>query len=194
MNNRELLILGIRGIPAKHGGFETFAENLALYLVKRGWKVTVYCQESKPEYSGMGETNWKGIKRVHIPVAGEGAKATVAFDLISVKEACRRHGLVLTLGYNTALFNLLLRFKRRTNLINMDGVEWKRDKWKWYEKAWLYINERAGCLLGDHLIADHPEIKNHLLSRVKGAKVTMIPYGARDVTSADGNRTTRTRK
>lgn len=185
MNNRELLILGIRGIPAKHGGFETFAENLALYLVERDWKVTVYCQESKPEYTLMTESIWKGIKRIHIPVEGKGARATVAFDLFSVQRACRRPGLVLTLGYNTAVFDLLLRFKRRTNLINMDGVEWKRDKWKWYEKAWLYINERAGCLIGDHLIADHPEIKNHLLSRVKAAKITMIPYGARDVTSAD---------
>eukprot|EP01036_Dinobryon_divergens_P048835 gene48835-65485_t len=36
--------MGIRGVPAHHGGFETFAEYLALYLRDRGWKVTVYCQ------------------------------------------------------------------------------------------------------------------------------------------------------
>src|SRR5207253_2564250 len=32
-----VLILGIRGIPAAHGGFESFAEKLALFLVKRHW-------------------------------------------------------------------------------------------------------------------------------------------------------------
>ena len=45
MNQNKLSILGIRGIPANHGGFETFAEKLALYLVGRKWKVTVYCQD-----------------------------------------------------------------------------------------------------------------------------------------------------
>ncbi|MEE4465772.1 DUF1972 domain-containing protein, partial [Azotobacter chroococcum] len=42
----KLNILGIRGVPAQHGGFESFAEKLALYLVGQGWQVTVYCQES----------------------------------------------------------------------------------------------------------------------------------------------------
>ncbi|RIK81935.1 hypothetical protein DCC62_01035, partial [candidate division KSB1 bacterium] len=31
-----IAIMGIRGIPANYGGFETFAEHLATRLVKRG--------------------------------------------------------------------------------------------------------------------------------------------------------------
>jgi hypothetical protein len=31
--SRDLRILGTRGVPAAHGGFETFAEHLAPYLV-----------------------------------------------------------------------------------------------------------------------------------------------------------------
>ena len=42
---KHILILGTRGVPAAHGGFETFAERYALYLVERGWRVSVYCQE-----------------------------------------------------------------------------------------------------------------------------------------------------
>jgi glycosyltransferase involved in cell wall biosynthesis len=188
---KRLIITGIRGIPASHGGFETFAENLALYLVDKGWQVTVYCQESKAERDGVSESNWRGIRRIHIPVASEGAKATVLFDFLSVKHAMTQQGLILTLGYNTALFNLGFRIKGRYNLINMDGIEWKRDKWTWYEKAWLYFNERAGCLIGNHLIADHPEIKNHLVTRVDDDNVTMIPYGARRVSDADVSLLTR---
>ncbi len=41
-----LRILGCRGVPAAHGGFETFAERLSLSLVKRGWRVIVYCQNN----------------------------------------------------------------------------------------------------------------------------------------------------
>jgi hypothetical protein len=44
-SNKHIRILGTRGAPAAHGGFETFAEHLAIYLVRRGWQVTVYCQQ-----------------------------------------------------------------------------------------------------------------------------------------------------
>ena len=180
----ELIILGTRGIPAKHGGFETFAEKIALYLVhKSNWNVTVYCQ-----VYGNGEItedNWNGIKRVHIPIKSKGALSTVLFDLKSVIHSFKKRKLILTLGYNTAVFNILFRLVRVKNIINMDGLEWKREKWTLNERIWLYINERAGCLIGNHLIADHPEIKKHLLSRVNTNKITMIPYGANFVESAN---------
>lgn len=185
---KRILITGIRGVPASHGGFETFAENLAVFLVEKGWQVTVYCQESGTETSEISESVWHGVRRVHIPVKGEDAKATIVFDYLTVKHASKQPGLVLTLGYNTAIFNLLFRLKEKKNLINMDGVEWMRDKWKWYEKVWLYFNERAGYLIGNQLIADHPEIQKHLMSRVSDSKITMIPYGARDVLHAEEKR------
>jgi len=53
------------------------------------------------------------------------------------------------------------------------------------ESAWLYLNERAGCWLGNHLIADDPEIKAHLATRVADSKITMIPYGADRIDNAD---------
>lgn len=184
---KKLIITGIRGVPATHGGFETFAENLALFLINRGWSVDVYCQESKTEYPDTFASEWRGVKRIHIPVHGKGAKATVLFDYLSIKHAAGMGGLVLTLGYNTAMFNILLRIKGMKNIINMDGIEWKRAKWSWYEKAWLYMNERAACLIGNHLIADHPVIAQHLGSRTRDSKISMIAYGARRVTSADAS-------
>lgn len=179
-------ILGTRGIPAQHGGFETFAESLSLYLVARGWAVTVYCQtEGEGE---IFEDHWQGIRRVHVPAPGSGSIGTVIFDWRSTVHACKEKGLVLTLGYNTAVFCLLYRLKGIVNLINMDGLEWKRKKWPWYAKAWLYLNERLGCWLGNHLIADHPAIKAHLATRVSPGKITMIPYGADPITTAEVSR------
>jgi glycosyltransferase involved in cell wall biosynthesis len=48
-------ILGTRGIPARYGGFETFAEELATRLAARGHTITVYCREKHPEtvYRGV---------------------------------------------------------------------------------------------------------------------------------------------
>jgi len=181
-NNKKLNILGIRGIPANHGGFETFAEAYSLYLVDRGWDITVYCQEE-----GKGkvyESIWNNINRVHIPVSKEGPLGTIIFDFKCVIHSLKKPGLILSLGYNTAIFNILFPLFKRPNIINMDGIEWKRGKWGKLAKLWFRINEWIGCKVGDHLIADNPEIKTHL-SRIKSPDhITMIPYSAELVTSA----------
>jgi len=182
---RHLRILGTRGVPAAHGGFETFAEQLALFLVKHGWQVTVYCQEE-----GVGpvvEDTWRGVHRVRMPVAGAGAAGTVMFDLLSTLHASKSKGLILTLGYNTAVFCTLYRLKGLRNVINMDGIEWQRQKWGTVAKTWFWLNDWAGCLLGNHLVADHPQIQRHLNTRVRPSKISTIPYGADTVLAANAS-------
>jgi glycosyltransferase involved in cell wall biosynthesis len=176
MTTKTLRILGTRGVPAAHGGFEAFAEHLALYLVERGWRVIVYCQED-----GTGpvfEDTWRGVERVRMPVDAPGPKGTILFDWQATRHAAKHRDLCLTLGYNTAVFCSLLRLKGVPNLINMDGIEWSRAKWGGVAKTWFWMNDWAGCWLGNHLVADHPEIKQHLSSRVNPDKVTTIAYGA----------------
>lgn len=179
---KTLRILGIRGVPAAHGGFETFAEHLALYLVDRGWRVIVYCQEdgARAEWQDV----WQGIERIHIPVRHGGSLGTIVFDWKATAHASGHSDLCLTLGYNTAVFCARLKFKSVPNVINMDGIEWSRAKWGLAAKTWFWLNEGAGCWLGDHLIADHPKIKEHLERRVSGSKITVIPYGADLIESA----------
>lgn len=179
---RTLRILGTRGVPARHGGFETFAEDLARHLVGSGWQVTVYCQGE-----GIGPIHadeWEGIQRVWIPVRQPGAVGTIVFDWKATRHAARERGLCLTLGYNTAIFCLWLRMGRTANLINMDGLEWKRSKYGLPQRLWLLGNEVAGSWIGDHLIADHPEIARHLSRWTRPAKITTIPYGSRPVNEA----------
>lgn len=183
MSKKELVVLGIRGVPAGHGGFETFAEYLCPFLIAKGWKVTVYCQEDGE--GEMYESEWQGVKRIHIPVKNEGPLGTIIFDLKSVWHARKNKGLHLTLGYNTACFNIIQRLYGITNIINMDGIEWKRQKWGKIAKTWFWLNERFGCWFGNHLVADHPRIEDHLATRVSRNKITMIPYGGPDVSEAN---------
>ncbi|MDF1690582.1 MAG: DUF1972 domain-containing protein [Cycloclasticus sp.] len=179
----QLILMGIRGVPAQHGGFETFAEYLCKYLIDRNWVVIVYCQEDGggPIY----ESDWLGVKRIHIPVKRKGPLGTIIFDLRSVIHSLRYKGVFLTLGYNTAIFNVLYRLFGKYNIINMDGIEWKRQKWGRLAKCWFWLNERLGCWFGNHLVADHPHIENHLASRVSRRKITMIPYGGLKIAGAD---------
>lgn len=181
MKRKNISILGIRGIPANHGGFETFAEKLALYLVKNGWHVTVFCQEDSG--NKVEETYWKNILLVKIPINIKGSLGTIIFDFKAAVLANKyKNNIALTLGYNTAIFNLLIKLKGIKNIINMDGLEWKRRKYNFIQKLWLYLNEKAAVQIADHLIADNPGIENHLkLISPANKKITMIPYGS-DIT------------
>jgi glycosyltransferase involved in cell wall biosynthesis len=177
-----IAILGTRGIPARHGGFETFAERLALHLVRHDWDVTVYCQDERrgPILEGI----WQGIRLVRIAEPRTGALGTMIFDWKSTLHAARERATLLTLGYNTAIFCGWYRLRGKTNLMNMDGLEWQRAKWSLPARAWLYLNERLGCRFAQHLIADHPAIAAHLATRAPTRKITMIPYGADRVIEA----------
>lgn len=180
---RHIRILGTRGIPGRHGGFETFAEDLALHLVERGWSVTVYCQE---EGTGpIREDRWEGARLVRVPVRVGGGLGTIVFDWRCTRHAVQEDGLALVLGYNTALFSAAYRRRGIPNLLNMDGIEWRRQKYNLAERGWFYVNEWLGCLLADHLVADHPEIAARLAARTAARRVTTIPYGARTVEDAD---------
>jgi len=176
---KQLNILGIRGIPAAHGGFETFAARLAPWLVARGWDVTVYCQgdtriDADPQTPR--EDSWQGVKRVTFDTRREGPASTMEFDLACVRDVVKRPGIDLVLGYNTAIFNLRERFAGRRVVMNMDGIEWKRQKWSLPAKVWLFANEIMGYNLANLAIADHPEIARHLKRRGFKQPV-MIPYG-----------------
>lgn len=180
--HRHLNILGIRGVPAAHGGFETFAQGLALYLTKRGWTVNIYCQHDSRDCNAPENGTqdvWEGVNRTHIVVDGEGPFATVKFDLACTVNVLRRPGVDLVLGYNTAIFALLQRVSGRTVFMNMDGIEWRRDKWGKLAKVWFWLNE----FIGSHFcnpIADHPEIKVHL-ERHWAKNISVIPYGSEKI-------------
>jgi glycosyltransferase involved in cell wall biosynthesis len=178
-----LAILGIRGIPAAHGGFETFAERLAPELVRRGWDVVVYCQDDAGQ---GGPAAWNGVTLRHIRPRGRGSLGSVSFDLACLRDLRQeKRRLLLVLGYNTACLGVLPWLRGQRQLINMDGIEWRRPKWSWPIRLWFYGNERLACWLASELIADHPVIADHLATRTARRRIATIPYGADRVDTAD---------
>lgn len=181
-----ILILGSRGIPAAYGGFETFAERLAHYLVARGWRVGVYCQNDVDAVRQRFRTeHWKGIDLIQIEVAGGGPAATLKFDAYSVLDAGQRDAVNLVLGYNSAVLLPYLRLRGRKVLTNMDGIEWRRPKWSRAVRAWFWINEWIAAWSSQRLIADHPRIADHLATRRPRRSIATIPYGGDPITQRD---------
>jgi glycosyltransferase involved in cell wall biosynthesis len=180
---KHLNILGIRGVPAAHGGFESFAERLVPWMVQAGWRVTVYCQGS--ETGERYEDIWEGCRRVHIPVKADGPLGTIEFDVKSTMAAVKEKGVLLTLGYNTGFLSAYARLRGKTNIVNMDGIEWRRAKYTKIQQIYLWLNERIAAASGNILIADHPEIVRHHSTHASPTKISMIPYGSEKIEAAD---------
>jgi glycosyltransferase involved in cell wall biosynthesis len=176
-----VMIVGTRGIPAKHGGFESFAEDLSLFLTARGHSVTVYCHVDRA--SALKEDEWNGVHRVEIS-SPSNAIGSILYDWATTIRCARSQGVVLTLGYNTGVFSFIYRLRQIPNVMNMDGIEWKREKWSLPHRWWLWFNEWAGARFANHLVADHPEISVHLQRHTHAQKITVILYGADSVVSA----------
>lgn len=155
---------------------------MARHLVGRGWRVIVYCQ--LPGRGPIRTDTWEGIERVLVPIPTEGWLGTSRFDLVTIRHAARHRDVCLTFGYNTAVFNTWQRLKRIPNVINMDGIEWSRARWGRVRQGILWSNERVAMIVGDHLIADHPEIATYLERRAPARKITTITYGADAITQA----------
>lgn len=173
-----VLILGTRGIPAAHGGFETFAERFARYLADRGWRVGVYCQrEVERVRTRVSSRIWDGIELITVEVGLTGPAATLAFDAICAHDAARRGGVCLVLGYNGAVFLPYLRARGGRILTNMDGIEWRRPKWPLPVRAFFYVSEWIAAWSSHRLVADHPAIADHLAGRRSRRAIATIPYG-----------------
>lgn len=179
-------MLGTRGVPARHGGFETAVEQIGQELVRRGWRVVVYCQDEPEQTGKTGRPDtYRGMELVRIPERFRGPLGTIWFDAMALRHASEHRDVCLTFGYNTAILNGRLKRRGIPSIINMDGIEWKRERWSPSQRRFLKLNERLAARGADLLIADHPEIRKHLLSVADDDKLHTIAYGAAAVTSAD---------
>lgn len=180
-----LLILGTRGIPASHGGFETFAERLALFLVERGWNVGVYCQSEVWEVrKRFASRMWRGIELIDVEVTSTGPAGTLEFDAHCARHAAKRDGVCLVLGYNGAIVLPYLRLRGAKLITNMDGIEWRRAKWGRAVRAWFWMNEWIAAWSSQRLVADHPAIADHVATRRPRQAIVTIPYGGDPVYEA----------
>lgn len=172
MTNRPIYIVGVRGMPNRYGGFERLVEVLAPHLARSGRRVTVFCEgdETTPDRDW-----WNGVERRYIKRRHAGVAGTIRYDLQAFR-LVPRSAIVLIFGYGTALFQAILRARNIPHCVNMDGIEWQRDKWGSAAKAWLRLNERLATQMSDLLIADHPEIERDLHDRF-GVSAAMIAYG-----------------
>jgi len=171
----KIAIMGIRGIPANYGGFETFAENLSIRLVQKGHEVTVYGRTNIIDYR---QKYYKGVEIVLLPTISHKYFDTVAHTFLCVIHSLtRRYDVILICNSANAIFSFIPRLGRPRVAINVDGLEWQRDKWNVAGKLFYRISEFLATILSDQVVTDSIFIREYYLKRFKKFS-TYIPYGA----------------
>lgn len=176
-------IIGTRGIPNRYGGFEQCAEYLALGLVEKGHRVWVYNSHDH-EFKGK---EWNGVHIVHCydPEHKLGTAGQFVYDFNCFSDARRRgYDVLLQLGYTSSSIWYWRWPKKQVNIINMDGLEWKRSKYSKNVQRFLKFAEKLAAVHGDILIADSPGIQQHLHDAYHKSS-HFIPYGAEIFTQPD---------
>lgn len=180
-----LALLGCRGIPARYGGFETFAEELATRLVARGLEVTVYCEHPGARALARGPLprEHRGVRLEYVRVPRLGPARALLYDLLSLRRARADHEVVYMLGYGAGAFLGLGRRAGNEVWVNMDGLEWRRAKWGFLARAWLRRMERAALRAADRVVFDSAAVRAALCAALRPearpAREAVIEYGAR---------------
>lgn len=154
-------ILGTRGIPNRYGGFEQCAEYLAAGLVKKGHRVWVYNSHNH-EYQ---EKEWNGVEIIHCydPEHKLGTPGQFIYDLNCINDARKRnYDVLLQLGYTSNSIWYRRWPKYCSNVVNMDGLEWKRSKYSRQAQKFLKVAEKWAAQNGDVLVADSIGIQQYL--------------------------------
>lgn len=171
MNNK-VAIIGTVGLPAKYGGFETLTEHL---VENKGgeFDFLVYC--SKKAYPNGTDENIKAALK-YIPLEANGVQS-IPYDIWSILHALRKVDALLILGVSGCVILPFVKlFSNKKVIVNIDGLEWKRDKWGDFAKKFLKFSEKIAVKYADVVVADNKVIKQHVKNSY-GKDAKLIAYG-----------------
>ena len=166
-------IIGTVGVPACYGGFETLVENL---LDEKDEKnVTVYC--SSKSYKEQPNT-YKNANLKYIPLNANGVQS-IPYDIWSLLHATitSKADNILILGVSGAICLPFIRLFSKSNIVtNIDGLEWKRNKWNTWAKRFLKFSEKVAVKYSDVIVADNKGIADYVTQEY-GIASKVIAYG-----------------
>jgi glycosyltransferase involved in cell wall biosynthesis len=168
----KIAIAGTRGIPARYGGFETFAEELARRLVVRGHQVTVYCRQ---RYS---DSHYLGASLVYLPTVRHKYLDTLVHTALSTGHLFfHRPDAALYCNAANAVLTWMPRAAGVPVALNVDGLERNRKKWNILGRWWYQASEWLSTFCPNEIVTDAVEIERYYRERYRRSS-TMIPYGA----------------
>ena len=171
----KIALLGTRGVPASYSGFETCVEQLGQRLVQRGHEVSVYCRTHHISYSGA---TYKGMKLIKHGTIANKYLDTIVHSFFSSLHALKE-------GYDIGLYFIagnspvtwIPRLVGTKTIINVDGLDWKREKWPSFAKKYIQFAEFLATKLPNQMLTDSHVVQGYYEDRF-GVIPPYIAYGS----------------
>lgn len=170
-----IALLGTRGVPASYSGFETCVEQLGKRLVTRGHDVTVYCRSHHIKYEG---DTYEGMRLVKLPTITNKYLDTLVHSFISSLHALfQGYDIGLYFIAGNSLVTWIPRIVGTRTILNVDGLDWKREKWPRLAKLYIQLAELLALWLPTRYLTDSKVVQGYYRDRFKSEPI-YIPYGS----------------
>ncbi|RSV14198.1 DUF1972 domain-containing protein [Sphingomonas sp. ABOLG] len=171
-------LVGTVGVPARYGGFETLAEQLCRHVCARDVPFIVYCERSAYGQDERG-ADFAGHRRIFLPLRANGV-ASMFHDALALIDAVFRRNAdqVFIFGYSGAWILPVLKMVRPRvrYIVNVDGMEWRRDKFSTPARLLLKALEWCAARTASVVIADNDALADLFRERYRNEPV-VIAYG-----------------
>lgn len=171
----KIALMGTRGVPASYSGFETCVEQLGQRLVQRGHAVTVYCRSHHITYT---EPTYKGMQLVKLPTVANKYLDTMVHSFISSLHALpQRYDIALYFIAGNSPVTWIPRLVGSKTILNVDGLDWKREKWPTFAKQYIQFAEYLATILPTAYLTDSQVVQGYYRDRFN-SEPPYIPYGS----------------
>lgn len=178
----KVAIIGTRGYPYVYSGYETFVKEMGERLVARGLEVTVYCH--RPLFEHKPQTV-NGIRLVYMPCIETKNLSQLTNSFLSIIHVCfTKADVVFVANSANGPFGVFTKIFGKPSVINVDGLEWLRPKWKGLGSWYYRMASRLATKLFDQVITDSDEMQRIYLE-LFNAPSKMIAYGANPRMNSD---------
>lgn len=183
---KNIFIVGCKGIPSNYGGYETFVDNLVTLQKDKKIKYHVACMNQDVE-----EKEYNGARCFNVSVPNIGPAKAIYYDIEAIKKSIKyikdnkiQNPIVYVLACRIGPFIGSLK-KQIVKLggklyVNPDGHEWKRAKWSAPIRKYWKISEKLMVKNADLLVCDSINIEKYIKGDYKqyNPNTTFIAYGA----------------
>lgn len=177
--------IGSVGLPNKYGGFESFVDNCAPVIASAGHEVIVTCDASV--YEDKSEV-YKCVRRLFINVRANGVMS-IFHDLLAFLSVIGKVDVIVILGVSGGiwfpLFRLAADFCSVKIIVNIDGVEWRRDKFSRPKKLMLKLFDYFAQRFSHLIVYDSGALLNYVKHFAR-SKSVCIKYSGDHVMQVPG--------
>jgi glycosyltransferase involved in cell wall biosynthesis len=168
-------IIGSRGYPFVYSGYETLVKALAERWPSQNVLLTVYCHaylfKEKPKMVN-------GVRLVYIPTIASKILAQPLHSFLAFWHVVfSKNQVVLVLNVSNGPFGFITRLFGKPTMMNVDGLEWLRPKWKGFGATYFKWAAKMSVRFNDLLITDADAMQAIYLKEF-GATSEVITYGA----------------